>query len=55
LLSDVQLKLSSHDQKKKKTKNIALEYDPYIDRDSYKESEAEKKEGTPKFKFPERT
>lgn len=37
MLSEVHIKLPSPDNKKKKPQNIALEYDPYIDRNSYKE------------------
>lgn len=38
MLSEVHLKLSPPDSKKKKNKNIALEYDPFVDRDSYQDS-----------------
>lgn len=36
MLSEVHLKLPSTEAKNKKIQNIALEYDPYIDRNSYK-------------------
>ena len=36
MLSEVQLKLPNSSSKKIKDNNVVLEYDPYIDRNSYK-------------------
>lgn len=54
MLSEVHLKLSTPEAKKKKPKNIALEYDPFVDKDSCQDSLIENREATPKFKFPQR-